>query len=168
MRVGEFKKSLLNPPSRRTLCFFLVDNQVLLGKKKRGFGEGKWVGIGGKVEEAENIRDAAIREVDEEIGVIPKELQQAGKIGFYFADESVPNSWNQEVYVFLVEQWEGDIRESSEIEPKWFPIEQLPLEMMWKDASYWLPKILAGQKVTADFLFNKKLGIQDMELTHED
>ena len=36
--------------------------------KKRGFGEGKWNGFGGKVEEGETILQAALRELKEECG----------------------------------------------------------------------------------------------------
>jgi len=33
-----------------TIIFPIYDDQVLLGMKKRGFGEGKWNGFGGKLE----------------------------------------------------------------------------------------------------------------------
>ena len=37
------------------------DKQILLGLKKRGFGEGKWNGFGGKVQPGESIAQGAIR-----------------------------------------------------------------------------------------------------------
>lgn len=37
--------------------------RVLLGEKKRGFGEGYFNGFGGKVEAGETVQQAAIREV---------------------------------------------------------------------------------------------------------
>ncbi|CAM9501116.1 unnamed protein product [Choristocarpus tenellus] len=40
--------------------------EILLGKKKRGFGEGKWNGFGGKVEAGETIVEASCRELLEE------------------------------------------------------------------------------------------------------
>lgn len=36
-----------------TLCLLRKDNQILLAKKKRGFGEGKYNGVGGKLEKNE-------------------------------------------------------------------------------------------------------------------
>ncbi len=36
---------------------------MLLGEKKRGFGEGYFNGFGGKVEAGETVQQAAIREV---------------------------------------------------------------------------------------------------------
>jgi 8-oxo-dGTP pyrophosphatase MutT (NUDIX family) len=39
--------------------------------KKRGFGNGKYNGFGGKVENGETIQQAAIRETIEESGLTP-------------------------------------------------------------------------------------------------
>lgn len=44
-----------------TLTMILKNNEVLLGMKNRGIGEGKWNGFGGKVEPNETIDDAAKR-----------------------------------------------------------------------------------------------------------
>lgn len=44
-----------------TLAFIRRGNQVLLGLKKRGFGEGKWNGFGGKLNPNETLADAAQR-----------------------------------------------------------------------------------------------------------
>ncbi len=53
-----------------TLVFvFNPKNHILLAMKKRGFGEGKWNGAGGKVEEGETIVQAASRELQEETGI---------------------------------------------------------------------------------------------------
>ena len=43
--------------------------RLLLGLKKRGFGQGKWNGFGGKLDEGETPRQAAIREMKEESDV---------------------------------------------------------------------------------------------------
>jgi len=47
--------------------------------KKRGFGVGKWNGVGGKIDSAKgdrNVVDAAIRESEEEIGVKINDLEK--------------------------------------------------------------------------------------------
>lgn len=44
-----------------TLVMVRKANAILLGLKKRGFGEGKWNGFGGKVENDETIAEGAIR-----------------------------------------------------------------------------------------------------------
>ena len=50
-----------------TLVAVLKENNILLGMKKRGFGEGRWNGFGGKVETGETIEEGAKRELKEEI-----------------------------------------------------------------------------------------------------
>ena len=53
---------LNRPPNKLlTLLFVLKPGKVLLGYKKRGFGEGRWNGFGGKVQRDETIEEAAVR-----------------------------------------------------------------------------------------------------------
>jgi len=49
--------------SRRlyTLVLIRKEELLLLGMKKRGFGEGKWNGFGGKVNIGETVINAAVR-----------------------------------------------------------------------------------------------------------
>ncbi|CAN0571511.1 unnamed protein product, partial [Ectocarpus sp. 12 AP-2014] len=51
--------------------------------KKRGFGEGKWNGFGGKVESGESVEEAAKRELMEEAGVTARELSLRGRLIFH-------------------------------------------------------------------------------------
>ena len=44
-----------------TLVLIREPARVLLGMKKRGFGQGRWNGFGGKVEKGETILQGAIR-----------------------------------------------------------------------------------------------------------
>jgi 8-oxo-dGTP diphosphatase/2-hydroxy-dATP diphosphatase len=44
-----------------TLAFIREAGRLLLGLKKKGFGQGRWNGFGGKVEPGETIPDAAFR-----------------------------------------------------------------------------------------------------------
>ena len=52
-----------------TLVLVHQGEKVLLGMKKRGFGQGRWNGFGGKLHEGETIEQAAKRETFEEAGV---------------------------------------------------------------------------------------------------
>ena len=44
-----------------TLAMVRRTNYLLLGLKKKGFGEGKWNGFGGKVEKDETVSEGAVR-----------------------------------------------------------------------------------------------------------
>jgi len=86
-----------------TLCLLVQGEpveQVLLGFKKRGFGQGKFTGIGGKVEPRETVTAAALRELDEEIGIALSEAQlnPMGVITFRFPAKP---AWDQKVHIFF-------------------------------------------------------------------
>ena len=119
--------------------------------KKRGFGQGRWNGAGGKPEGNENITETAIRETQEEINVTPKNISQVATLDFYFKNKS---EWNQQVSVFITHDWEGEPAESEEMKPQWFNINQLPYKSMWPDDTFWLPSVLSGKKIKAEFVFD--------------
>ena len=137
-----------------TLCFLIRDDEICLAMKKRGFGMGKWNGIGGKVEDGETIEEAAIRELYEEINVKTNitNLEKIGNIKFYFNDKP---DWNQRMHIYFINQWQGDPKESEEMAPKWYKKNQIPYESMWVDDPHWLPQVLDGKKIEAEFYFNK-------------
>jgi ADP-ribose pyrophosphatase YjhB (NUDIX family) len=133
-----------------TLLFLLKNNQILLAMKKRGFGQGRWNGAGGKPKDEETIIETAIRETQEEIGVTPKNISQVATLDFYFQNK---NEWNQQVLVFVTNDWEGEPSESEEMKPQWFEIDKIPFESMWPDDPFWLPQVLSGKKIQAKFTF---------------
>ena len=138
-----------------TLCLLIRGNppeQVLLGLKRQGFGAGKWGGFGGKIEAGETYASAAVRELQEETGVkvCEENLQPMGHLTFVFPAKP---AWNQVVYVFVAARWEADPEESTEMKPAWFAINDIPYEQMWQDGVHWLPRILAGERIRARFIF---------------
>lgn len=140
-----------------TLIFvFKPTGEILLAMKKRGFGEGKWNGAGGKVEANETIPAAAVRELREETGIEVAEsrLENVGILHFTF--EGKPD-WNQDVSVFFVRDYVGpDPVETEEMRPKWFDIEDIPYEEMWADDPYWLPRVIEGDKIDFSFTFDNE------------
>lgn len=154
-------KPTLDALSQRTVTFFINNSHVLLGYKKTGFGKGKYLGIGGKIEEGESEIAAAIREIKEEVTVHNPQLGKVGSFTFLFPENP---SWSQQVHVFICQEWEGEPQESSEIKPKWVKKDTLPLSQMWDDAQFWLPAILNGHKLQGTFIFSSDLRIIKAEL----
>jgi 8-oxo-dGTP diphosphatase len=126
--------------------------EVLLGLKKTGFGAGKWVGIGGHIEDGEKPEMAAVREVMEETSLaVPADaLQHMARIEFLFPARP---SWDQTADVYVTWVFEGEAADSDEVSPRWFGESELPLGLMWDDAKYWLPAVLAGQHVDVTVTF---------------
>ncbi len=148
-----------------TLLFLIKKDQICLAMKKRGFGTGRWNGVGGKLNQGESIEDATVRETFEEIGVKvcngkenngmisgQNNLKKVAELEFLFADPTKSN-WNQLVHVYFAEKWEGEPIESEEMKPEWFKIGDIPFKDMWPDDPFWLPKVIAGDFVRASFTF---------------
>jgi len=163
MTIDDYKQTLRKPLRPRAICFLTREGEVLLGKKKEGFGKGNWVGIGGKIEPGETIEQGVIRELQEEIGVVVSNPRKIAVLDFYFPHVG-DESWNQQVHAYIADSWSGEIRETKEILPKWFSKDDLPFDAMWADARHWLPAALGGAEISADFLFDGMLGILDSSI----
>jgi 8-oxo-dGTP diphosphatase len=137
---------------KAVLCFLLRDGEVLLIRKKKGFGAGKINGVGGRVEPGERPEEAAVREVFEEVGVRVRSLEPAGTLEFYSAD-SEPD-WL--IHVFLSRDFEGEPRESEEASPRWYRLGELPFEEMWEDDRVWLRYALSGKRVEGRFWYDRE------------
>lgn len=137
-----------------TLCLLVKDGKILLAMKKRGFGQGLWNGAGGKIQPGESVEQAAVRELQEEVGVAaePSNLQHMGKLMFYF--ENQPD-WDQSMEIFKIERWQGEPSESDEMRPQWFSFSEIPYAQMWPDDIHWFPKFLAGEKIAGDCYFDE-------------
>jgi len=62
-------------------------------------------------------------------------------------------SWDQTADVFLTTEFSGTPSESDELSPRWFDTAELPFDGMWDDARYWLPIVLAGDRVIVTITF---------------
>lgn len=136
-----------------SLLFLRKDDSILLAMKKRGFGEGRWNGVGGKVEAGESIEQAMVRETQEEIGVTPTVYKKVADIRFdeYFKGDPTL----MHVHAFVATEWTGEPIESEEMAPKWFQIDEIPYKDMWADDPFWLPHVLYGEKISADFTLDE-------------
>ncbi|OGG61048.1 hypothetical protein A3C87_01980 [Candidatus Kaiserbacteria bacterium RIFCSPHIGHO2_02_FULL_49_34] len=135
-----------------TLCLIHTHPRVLLGMKKRGFGEGRFNGFGGKVDEGETIEDAARREVLEECGLSVHNLEKRGILEFSF--EKNPEEI-LEVHIFHTAHFEGEPQETEEMLPEWFTVESIPYTEMWPDDIYWMPMFFAGKHFKGSFHFGE-------------
>jgi len=132
-----------------TLCIIYKDSRILLGMKKRGFGQGRWNGFGGKVFPEESIEEAAKRELKEEIGISVQNVGKKGILSFEFEG----NPEVLEVHIFSLSDLKDKPIETEEMKPKWFRLNEIPYEKMWPDDKFWLPILLNGKKFTGSFYF---------------
>lgn len=120
-----------------TLCYIRSEDKTLMlhrVKKKNDIHEGKWVGLGGKMEQGETPEECVIREVKEESGLDIFSPVLKGILTFpKFKDDE---DW----YVFLFEctTFKGEIIESDEGNLKWINNDEIQNLNLWEGDMYFL------------------------------
>ena len=138
-----------NPVDRATLLFVIRDGRILLIHKKRGLGQGKINGPGGRIEPDETPHECAVRETQEELCITPSGIRDAGRLHFQFVD-----GYSIHGHVFTATDYEGMPTETDEAVPLWFPVDALPFERMWEDDPTWFPHMLEGRRFSGRYVFD--------------
>lgn len=140
------------------VCYLVRENEgrteVCLSTKKRKYGARLLHGYGGVIEKLETTIACAVRELQEESGVVAEEkhLQEVAHIATY--SEGPDNHWT--LHVYICRQWAGDPAESDECgPPEWYPVNALPYERLFADRKYWLARSLRGEYIRASVLLSK-------------
>lgn len=137
-----------------TLGIVLKDGFVLLGEKKRGeIGTGILSGPGGKLDPDETLEACLLRETREELNVElnPASLQLTALIDFYAAGEI-----DFQVYVYRASVLSGEIRETVDMIPKWYPLDDLPYDQMFDGDRHWFQKAVRGEKFCARVYYRNR------------
>lgn len=129
-----------------TLCYIEKDEKFLMlyrNKKENDMNEGKWLGIGGKIEPGESPDDCCVREVLEETGIKLKSYHFYGVIKFRattYEDEDMYlySSDDFEMPEFLPECDEGELH--------WVAKSDLLELPMWEGDKAFIEEILAGKE----------------------
>ena len=131
-----------------TLGIVLQNGNVLLGEKKKGeIGTGVLSGPGGKLEKGEAFIECLIRETREELAIEldPASLELVAVIDFYAAGKI-----DFRVYVYRTEVFRGEIKETKEMIPAWYPLNDLPYGKMFGSDVHWFLKAACGKKFRAN------------------
>lgn len=101
-----------------------IDQELLLIRRKNEPFKGKWVLPGGFVDENEGLKQAAMRELKEETGLIIDNLQQIGAFGKPHRD---PRHHTVSVaYIGFTPEDANAVGADDADEAKWFSVKNLP------------------------------------------
>lgn len=146
-----------------TICYVDNGKEFLLlhrNKKENDVHQGKWIGVGGKIEAGETPEECAKREIFEETGITATDLRLSGIITF---PEFTPdNDWY--TYVFRVIGFEGEVREDCpEGTLAWIPYADIPALPTW-EGDYTFVNWLLEKKP----FFSAKFSYKGDELVEQD
>lgn len=134
-----------NSMKETTLCYITRDNSYLMlyrNKKSDDVNEGKWIGVGGKLEEGETPDACICREVREETGLTLTSYRRRGVIYFY------ADGWESEViYLYSADGFAGELtQECNEGELRWIPISEIMDLNLWEGDRIFLRQLVEGRE----------------------
>lgn len=123
-------------------CYLIRGDEFLMlyrNKKKNDFNKGKYIGVGGHIEEGETPDIAIDREVKEEtnLDIVSKELRAL--IIFYF-DEFI-----EHMYLYTSRDFKGTIKECDEGTLKWINYHEFKNIPMWEGDKYFIDPIINNE-----------------------
>ena len=127
-----------------TLCYVERDGcWLMLHRVKKDADEnaGKWIGIGGHLEENESPEECIRREAFEEAGVKLSELRLRGIITFILPD------WGNELtFLYTAKTDTAELPECGEGVLKWIPVEKVMDLPLWEGDRIFLPLLLSRRE----------------------
>ncbi|MCR4275793.1 MAG: NUDIX domain-containing protein [Candidatus Parcubacteria bacterium] len=137
-----------------TLGIVLQNGTVLLGEKKKGeIGTGVLSGPGGKLDPGETLPECLVRETREELKIEldPASLELVAIIDFYAAGEI-----DFCVYVYRTETFFGELEETADMIPAWYPLDNLPYDRMFDSDRHWFARAACGEKFRANVYYRER------------
>jgi 8-oxo-dGTP diphosphatase len=104
-------------------------------KKENDMHLGKWNGLGGKLELGETPEECALREIHEESGLLARNPHLKGFLTF----PGFANDEDWYAFVFVVDDFEGELVESPEGILQWIDNDELLQLNLWEGDLIFLP-----------------------------
>lgn len=131
-------------------------------KKENDYNKDKWIGIGGKFENAETPQECIIRETFEETGLIltPEKLEYRGIVTFVCDNENEKDGlYTEYMHLFWTDSFSGDLKKTTECDEG--ELEWVEKSKM-NDLPHW-----KGDEIFLD-LIEKKVPFFSLKLVYKD
>lgn len=126
---------------KTTVAYIERDGRCLMlfrNKKKNDVNHGKWIGVGGKVEEGESPYDCIRREIFEETGLRAEEAEFCGTV------EYVDTNIHEMMYVYHVSNAQGEVGSCNEGDLGWMTYEEFLRAPHWEGDESFLKDAFHG------------------------
>jgi len=136
-----------------TLCYVRAEGKTLMllrNKKENDIHEGKWNGLGGKMNAGETPEECVTREVFEESGLDIREPRLRGIITFPAFDGE--DDWY--VFLFTAGKFEGELIDSPEGELAWIDNDKLEDLNLWEGDKVFLQWLDDERVFSAKFVYD--------------
>lgn len=137
-----------------TLCYVLYEDQVLMVhrvKKAQDMHQGKWNGLGGKLEPGETPEECALREIREESGLEVTDLTLKGILTF----PGFANDEDWYAFVFIARAEGKAVIDSAEGNLRWVPRDELSQLNLWEGDYIFLPWIFSPGIFSGKFVYRE-------------
>lgn len=127
-----------------TLCYIQNNNKYLMLhriKKDEDVNKGKWIGIGGRVEEGESCEECVLREVKEETGLTLTSYQYRG-IVIFKSDKYE----DEKMHLYTADGYVGELTECNEGVLEWIDRDEMYNLPMWEGDKIFLGLIRTDAK----------------------
>lgn len=127
-----------------TLCYIQNNNKYLMLhriKKDEDVNKGKWIGIGGRVEEGESPEECVLREVKEETGLTLTSYQYRG-IVIFKSDKYE----DEKMHLYTADGYVGELTECNEGVLEWIDRDEMYNLPMWEGDKIFLGLIRTDAK----------------------
>jgi 8-oxo-dGTP diphosphatase len=135
-----------------TLCYPRRDGKTLMVhriKKRNDMHQGKWNGLGGKLEPGESPEECARREILEESGLYAGSLQLKGILTF----PGFANDEDWYAFVFVATDLRGELIDSPEGDLAWIEDERLTELTLWAGDLVFLPWLVRPGFFSGKFVY---------------
>lgn len=125
-----------------TLCYIEQEGKYLMlhrVKKHHDINAGKWIGVGGHVENGETPEECLLREVKEETGLVLTAYRLRGLVTF-LSDACEPEL----MCVFTADAFDGEMIECDEGELAWVEKSDVLALPTWEGDRVFLERLLSG------------------------
>lgn len=127
-----------------TLCYIEKEGKYLMlhrVKKPHDINAGKWIGVGGHVENGETPEECLLREVKEETGLVLTAYRLRGLVTF-LSDACEPEL----MCVFTADAFDGELIECDEGELAWVEKSDVLALPTWEGDRVFLERLLSGDE----------------------